>query len=62
MEFLKDDGIIFCSFFDIKAINTKEGNMYLNTIKENEKVMILYTREKTENAPKFKKISFTSCK
>ena len=51
MEFLKDDGLVFCSFFNIEAINKtskdeeSKGTIYLNSTKENEKVMILYTKE-----------------
>lgn len=54
MEFLKDDGLVFCSFFNIEVINKKsqeeksKGSVYLNSTKENEKVMILYTKENLE--------------
>ena len=54
MEFLKDDGLVFCSFFNIEAINKaskdeeSKGSVYLNSTKENEKVMILYTKENLE--------------
>ncbi|MBX7490337.1 hypothetical protein [Helicobacter turcicus] len=57
MEFLKDDGLAFCNFFDISEIsvqkkgdfkkNDKSG-VYLNDTKENERVMILYTKEKPQ--------------
>lgn len=56
MEFLKDDGLAFCSFFDISEISVQKGDLkksskssvYLNDTKENEKVMILYTKEKLQ--------------
>ncbi len=65
MEFLKDDGLSFCSFFDIKALcneeknpneanlkkSENEGGVYLNSTKENEKVMILYAKGKAQKNP-----------
>lgn len=56
MEFLRDDGLAFCSFFDISEISEKRSNsrdseknrVYLNDTKENEKIMILYTKEKMQ--------------
>ena len=57
MEFLKDDGLVFCSFFNVEAINqvskekdskNSKGSVYLNSTKEHEKVMILYTKENAE--------------
>ncbi|TLD85350.1 hypothetical protein LS70_002055 [Helicobacter sp. MIT 11-5569] len=59
MEFLKDDGLVFCSFFDIKEISVnknaskenKKGSVYLSDTKENEKIMILYAKEKLQKTP-----------
>ncbi|WP_299547505.1 hypothetical protein [uncultured Helicobacter sp.] len=55
MEFLKDDGLVFCSFFDISEIPVRKNNkeidknkVYLNDTKENERVMILYTKGKSQ--------------
>lgn len=56
MEFLKDDRLTFCSFFDISEISAQKNDLkksnrssvYLDDTKENEKVMILYTKEKPQ--------------
>ncbi|MCI5968440.1 hypothetical protein [Helicobacter sp.] len=56
MEFLRDDGLVFCNFFDISEIPSQEGNpeesnkhnVYLDDTKENERVMILYVTDKMQ--------------
>lgn len=50
MEFLRDDGISFCSFFEVVALEDskkekEETAVYLQSTEYNEKVMILYTKE-----------------
>ncbi|MDD6055357.1 MAG: hypothetical protein PUB96_02280 [Helicobacteraceae bacterium] len=51
MEFLKDDGISFCSFFEIIALDNEEkkekseNKVHLHSVEQNEKVMILYSKD-----------------